>query len=809
MPQDQPGPLPAERLHRRTDLSHLGIATSADLEPMPGLDAFPRARGAIAFGERTRARGFNIFATGESAARIKDDVLHLLTEEALGRPCPQDWVYVNNFATPHRPVALTLPPGRAPTLRLAVRDVVADLRAGLPAVFESEDYEQRRAAIQDSFQGQAEKAFQALGEKAADKQLAIVRTPMGFSVAPVEAGKVVPPEVFNAWPEARQEAARVEMAKIQAELEQTVRVIPRMEKARREATRALEQETARVVVDQAIDEARAGFQDLPAVLDWIATLQADLMEHVALFLAAAQPKGENGDGPPPIDAAAAANARYDVNVLVTTGEDGACAPVVVELNPTLGNLLGRVEHHSQQGVLVTNYRLIKPGSLHRANGGVIMIDARALLTEQMSWPALKRALVQGRIVIEDIARLMGFSTTVSLEPDPVPLDVKVVLFGERALYYMLAAADPDFSEHFKVLADFDDDAERTPESEAMVARLIAGAIRAEGLPPLAVDALARLVDHAARLADDGGRVALQPEPMRDVAVEAAQIATGAGRDLVGAADIEAAIAAQRRRAGRIEERMRASIVDGVSLVETSGERVGQVNGLSVIQVGSIAFGRPARISARVRPGNGAIVDIEREVELGGALHSKGVLILSGYLAGRYATDLPMALQASLVFEQSYGGVDGDSASTAELCVLISALADIPIRQDLAITGSVNQHGAVQAIGGVNEKIEGFFDLCAARGLTGTQGVVIPASNVRHLMLRRDVVEACAAGRFGIWPVASVDDALALLTGIEAGARRADGSFPEGSVHRRVEHRLRQFAEMRRDWAGEGSKRRVP
>ena len=809
MPEDQSGPLPAERLYRRTDLSRLGVATSAELEPVPGLDAFPRARGAIAFGERTRARGFNIFAIGESAARIKDDVLQLLTEEASSRPCPQDWVYVNNFATPHRPVALTLPPGRAPALRQAVRDVAADLRAGLPAVFESEDYERRRNAIQDSFTGKAEKAFQALGEKAAGKGLAIIRTPMGFAVAPVEAGKVVPPETFNAWPEDRQQAAREEMAKIQAELEQTVRVIPRMEKERRDATRALEQETARVVVDQAIEEARAGFADLPAVLAWIETLRADLMEHVALFLAAAQPAGENGDGPPALDAAAAASARYDVNVLVTTGEDGACAPVVVELNPTLGNLLGRVEHHSQQGVLVTNYRLIKPGSLHRANGGVIMIDARALLTEPMSWPALKRALVQGRIVIEDIARLMGFSTTVSLEPDPVPLDIKVVLFGERMLYYLLASADPDFSEHFKVLADFDDDADRTPETEAMMARLVAGAIRAEGLPPLALDAVARLIEHAARLADDGARVTLQTEPLRDVAVEAAHFAQAAGRDVIAAADVDAAIAARRQRAARIEERMRASILDRIALVETSGSRVGQVNGLSVIQIGGIGFGRPTRISARVRPGSGTIVDIEREVELGGALHSKGVLILSGYLAGRYATDIPLALQASLVFEQSYGGVDGDSASTAELCVLISALAEIPIRQDLAITGSVNQHGEVQAIGGVNEKIEGFFDVCAARGLTGTQGVVIPASNTRHLMLRRDVVEACGAGRFAIWPVAGVDEALQRLTGIPAGARRDDGTFPEGSIHRRVEHRLRLFAEMRRDWASDAAKRRGP
>ena len=802
MPQDIPAPLAPERLHRHTDLSQLGAPSSAELDPVPGLDAFPRAHEAIALAATTRMRGFNLFAIGESAARIKDDVLLLLNEEARGRPCPQDWVYVNNFATPHRPIALSLPPGRAPALRDAVREAVSDLRAGLPAVFESEDYERRRTAIQEAFQGKAEGALQALGEKAATKGIVILRTPTGFGVAPVRDGKVVPPETFNEWPADRQAAMRAELQAIEKELEQAVRAIPRFEKERREAVRALEQETARVVIDQAIEEAKSGFADLPAVREYIDTMRADLMEHVPLFLAAA-PGAETGEAVPVQDAAAATGARYGVNILLTTDNGGSCAPVVVELNPTVGNLLGRVEHLTHQGVLVTNYRLIKAGSLHRANGGVILIDARALLTEAMSWPALKRALMQERIVIEDIGRMTGFSTTVSLEPDPIPLDIKVVLFGDRALYYLLASVDPDLAEHFKILADFDDDADRSPETEAMMARLIAGALKAEGLPPFGMDAIARLIEQAARLADDGARVALQVEPLRDIAVEAAQIARKADRMPVGAAEIEAAIAAQRRRVARVQERMRASILDGIALIDTQGARTGQVNALSVYSLGGHSFGRPTRISARVRPGTGRILDIEREVDLGGPLHSKGVLILSGYFAGRYAEEIPLALQASLVFEQSYGGVDGDSASTAELCVLTSAIGEIPIRQDIAITGSVNQHGEVQAIGGVNEKIEGFFDICAARGLNGTQGVIIPASNMRHLMLRRDVVEACAAGRFAVWAVRTADEALALLTGLPAGTRDESGAYPEGSVHRRVEDRLRHFATLRRDWGGDG------
>ena len=455
-----------------------------------------------------------------------------------------------------------------------------------------------------------------------------------------------------------------------------------------------------------------------------------------------------------------------------------------------------------QGALITNFRLIKPGTLHRANGGMILIDARALLSEPFSWPALKRALMRGEIVIEDISRFIGLTTTVSLEPDPIPLDVKVVLFGDRMLYYLLSALDPEFAQHFKVLADFDDDIDRSTDTEAMLARLIATIAGQEGLMPLDHAAVARLVEHAARIAEDAGKLTLLGEKLRDLIAEASHWAVSNGRDVATRDDIEQAIAQQRRRAGRVQERSREMILRDIALIETSGSRIGQVNGLSVLSLGDHSFGQPSRITCRVRAGSGKIVDIEREVELGGPLHSKGVLILSGFLAGRYALDAPMSLYASLVFEQSYGGVEGDSASSAELYALLSALADAPLRQDLAVTGSVNQHGVVQAIGGVNQKIEGYFDICVARGLTGTQGVLIPAANAQHLMLRADVVEACAAGRFAVWPVRSIDEGIGLLTGMQAGARGPDGAYPTGSLNRAVEDRLRQFAKVRKA-AGEG------
>jgi lon-related putative ATP-dependent protease len=589
------------------------------------------------------------------------------------------------------------------------------------------------------------------------------------------------------------------MADVEEELEATLRALPRLEKGRREAIRTLDQETAAVILDQEIEEVRTAFADLPGVLDHLAAVRADMMENLALFQDAEREGDDRRAGAP---SAGTVRDRYDVNVLVTAENGAAGAPVVEELNPTLGNLVGRIEHLSQFGALVTNFRLIKPGALHRANGGAILIDLRALLSEPFGWAALKRALVQGRIVIEDAARIAGLGSTVTLEPDPIPLDVKIVLFGERLLYYLLAGLDPEFGAQFKVLADFDDQTDRTPESEAMVADMITEVLRRAGAMPLDGGALARAVEHAARLAGDGNKLTLLVERLRDVVVEAGHHAAGAGRSAAAAEDIEHAIAAQRRRAARVQEMAQDAIRCGVALIDTEGARIGQVNGLSVMTLGAESFGRPTRITATVRPGTGRIVDIEREVALGGPIHSKGVLILGGLLSSRFAPEIPMSLHAQLVFEQSYGAVEGDSASAAEFCALVSALAEVPLRQDVAITGSVNQHGEVQAIGGVNEKIEGFFEVCAARGLTGTQGVIVPEANVQHLMLDRMVVEACAAGRFAVWPVRRVEQALALLAARPAGRRGTDGLFPEGTVYRAAEDRLRRFAAWRQAWLRE-------
>lgn len=788
-----PIPLPTEALYRPADLAGLAFTTTADLAPIDGLQSQPRARDALQFGTEMAVRGFNIFAIGAGGARLLQAMRPMLEQAAQSRPCPSDWVYVNNFITPHRPIAIRLPAGRAPALRAAMRELIEDLKAALPAAFEAESYQTRRGAIEQTFRTESEAAFAGVTTEATARGLVIVRTQTGFAIAPAKDGTIVPPDEFSKWTEAQRTATQAAITEIEKGLEQTLRGLPRLEKAQRDQLRTLNQETARFTVAPQIEEAGAGFIDNPAVRDFLTAVAADLEENVQLFVAA-PPTGE--------EAAMAASraqalARYDVNVLVTQTGDTSCAAVVEELHPTLGNLLGRVEYRSEQGALTTNFRLIKPGSLHRANQGILLIEARALLSEPLSWPALKRALIRQEITIEDAARFSGQTATISLEPDPIPLDIKIVLFGERSLYHLLADADPEFAQHFKVLADFDDAIARTPENEAALARIVAGLARERHLLPLDRGGMARVIEHAARRADDQAKLTLLTEDMLDLVAEAGHLAGRDHRPVVARVDVDRAIAEQARRASRVQENGRETILRDIALIETAGTRVGQINGLSVYQLGSHSFGTPMRITCRVRPGTGRIVDIEREVALGGPLHSKGVLILAGFLGGRYALDAPMSLSASLVFEQSYGGVDGDSASSAELYALLSALSEQPLRQDLAVTGSVNQHGVVQAIGGVNDKIEGFFDICRARGLTGTQGVMIPHANAQHLMLRADVVTACAEGVFAIYPIQDIDQGIALLTGCAAGQRGPDGTYPAGSINRLVEDRLLRFASARR------------
>ncbi len=784
-------------LYRECDLSLVRFKSTDELQPVEDLLGQARALDAVAIGTKIEKKGFNLFVIGPGGVAMRKSLKTVLARDAKTRPSPSDWVYVNNFAKPDRPSAIELPPGRAIPFKDAMHKLIEDLKSAAPTAFQSEDYQTRRGSIDEAFQKKQFEAFSRLREKAAAKNIVLLRTPVGFALAPAVNGEVVPPDQFNAWPADKRAEIQADIEALEKDLEHIVRQIPQMEKQQRDEIRALNRDTAEFAVDHLIQEVRAAFSDIPGVAAHINSVRADLIENVPIFVI----KGESGEGDPAALMQAAAFERYEVNVLVSqNGAPGA--PLVEELHPTLGNLIGRIDYISSHGVLVTNFLLIKAGALHRASGGYLLVDARALLVEPFSWTALKRALRRGEIAIEDVGRFLGLTNTVTLEPDPIPLRVKIVLFGDRLLYFLLCGLDPELGEHFKLLADFEDDLPRNPENEALFARLIASAVRRDGLLPLNRQAVARVVEHVARVASHSGKLSLFVDELNDALTEADLYAREGARAIITRADVDGALSARVRRASRLHDRMRESVIENVALISTQGSRIGQINGLSVLEIGGFAFGHPTRITCQVRPGAGKVVDIEREVALGGPIHSKGVLILGGLLAGRYALDTPMSLHASLVFEQSYGGVEGDSASSAELYALLSALAEAPIRQDLAVTGSVNQHGEVQAIGGVNEKIEGFFDICSARGLTGSQGVLIPASNVQHLMLREDVVKACAEGRFAVYPVASIDEGVAILTGIVAGERQADGAFPDGSVNGRVERRLRAFATVRKNFARE-------
>ncbi len=789
----QPIPLAPSQLRQVTDPASLAFSTTAELAIASTPIGQERALDALRLGTRIAAPGFNLFVIGPADAGLDHIVKAQLEAKAANEPVPPDWVYVNDFSAPQKPRAISLPPGRGPLLRDAIRDLIKDLAVALPAAFESQDYRSRRTAIDEAFRKKQEDAFSGLTAAASERHVAVIRTPMGFGVVPLGAdGEVMKTEAFNALPEPERKALQETLREFERRLEVVLQTAPRWEKERRDETRKLDRESVRFAVGHSIEETRQQVADLPQVLEYLEQMREDLVDRVGLFFAAQAEDGE-GEERPNIEGPLAS---YEVNVFVSRTSDLG-APVIEEPHPSLGNLVGRIEHEWMRGALVTNYRRLKAGALHRANGGYLILDARSVLIEPFAWAALKRALKMRRIKIEGVDDFLSLTSTVSLEPDPIPLDVKVVLLGDRMLYYLLAQYDPDIAEHFKVLADFEDALDRDARNETGFASVVASIVAEDKLRAFDRAAAARVIEQAARLAHDARKLTLHVDRVRDLLVEADFWAAEAKHDVVTAADVDRAVAERTRRAARARERTLESQVREIALVDTQGSKTGQVNGLSVFELGGDLFGQATRITARVRPGSGRVVDIEREVELGGPIHSKGVLILSGLLAGRFALDVPLSLAATIVFEQSYGGVEGDSASCAELYALLSALAELPLRQDLAVTGSVNQLGQVQAIGGVNEKIEGFFDLCAARGLTGSQGVLIPAANVQHLMLRPDVVQACAEGRFAVYPVAHIDEGIALLTGTPAGERGPDGTFTTGSVNAAVEARLRAFARVRR------------
>ncbi|WP_127477619.1 Lon protease family protein [Sulfurivermis fontis] len=785
----KPEPLAPDALYKRCDPGLFSFETTAELPDVSGIIGQNRAIGAVRFGVNIQREGYNLYVMGPPGIGKHTLVRQFLEQKAAGRTTPDDWCYVNNFEQGHKPHALRLPPGRGTALKRDMEKLVEELGVVLPATFEGEEYRSRIQALEEELKERQEHGFSNLAEEAGNHNIKLFRTPSGFAFAPLKDDEVLGPDEFEKLPKEEQTRIEQVVAALQEKLQALIRQIPQWRKETREKVKDLNRETTRTAVSHLIDEVKERYADLPRVVEYLATVEQDVIDNVRNFV-----HGDEGSEGMP-DGKGESLHRYQVNVLVDN-KDTEGAPIVYLDNPTYLNLVGRAEHIAQFGTLITDFTLIKPGALHQACGGYLLVDAYKLLTHPFAWEGLKRALYSGEIRIESLEKMLSLVSTVSLEPEAIPLDVKVVIVGDRMTYYLLHEYDPDFAELFKVAADFEGRIPRNDDNKRIYAQLIATLARKEKLRPFDRHAVARVIEHGSRLVEDTEHLTAHMRSIADVLREADYWAGEAGHAVVGSADIQQAIEHQVHRSSRVREHLLEEIRRGTIMIDTDGSRVGQINGLSVLSMGDFAFGQPSRITATVHIGEGSVVDIEREVELGGAIHSKGVLILSSFLAARYATHHPLALSASLVFEQNYGMVDGDSASLAELCALLSAIAGLPILQSFAVTGSVNQHGQVQPIGGVNEKIEGFFDVCRLKGLNGRQGVLIPASNVKHLMLRQDVVQAVSEGQFHVYAVETVDQALSLLLDTEAGVQDADGNWPEDSVNGRVQARLSEMAHIR-------------
>ena len=785
--------LTAAQLYHACEVAALGFDSTADLPDLPGSLGQERALGALNFGVGIRHEGYNLYVMGSPGLGKHAIVRQLLEQQASQVTSPSDWCYVNNFRTPHKPRVLRLPAGTGRGLQADMRALVRSLLAALPAAFDSDQYRNAMQTLKDKFKTREEQLFGEIEAQACEAGILLLRTPTGFTLAPLKNGEVLDAEGFDKLDVAERQQIEERSEHLRQVLRQALQQVTAASREHDQQVEQLNEAVARTTVERQFTELEARYAQLAEVPGFLDEVKRDIIEKgLEIFGAAPAEKLLDRQRLTPFN-------RYLVNLLVDNA-DCAGAPLVYEDYPSYQNLVGRIEHQAQMGTLHTDFTLIKSGALHRANGGYLLLDARKLLTQPFAWEALKRALQARELRIQSLEQILSLASTISLEPDPIPLEVKVVLIGDRLLYYLLTQYDAEFPLLFKVEADFAEDLPRSADNSRLYAQLIATLQRRERLRPLDAAAVARLIEQAARNADDGEKLSLHMQSLLDLMREADYWAGERRCPQVCRDDVDRAVRERLHRADQLRERLLEATLRDLRHIDSDGRRVAQINGLAVLQLGGHAFGHPARITATARLGDGKLIDIEREVELGGALHSKGVLILSAYLASRFGGRTPLSFSASLVFEQSYAGVDGDSASCAELCVLQSALAELPLRQDLAITGSVDQHGRMQVIGGVNEKIEGFFDLFAARGLSGSQGVIIPRGNIKHLMLRREVVEAVAAGRFHVHAVEHAEQAMELLSELPAGLADAAGQFPAGTINGALQRRLQELSDLRQHYA---------
>ncbi|KRW62856.1 Lon protease family protein [Pseudomonas sp. TTU2014-080ASC] len=775
-----------EALTRPFSPEQFKFTSTEDLEPFRGVLGQERAVEALQFGVAMPRPGYNVFVMGESGTGRFSFVKRYLNAEAKRLETPSDWVYVNHFDEPREPRAVELAAGTAAEFIADINALINNLLATFPAVFEHPSFQQKKNAIDRAFNKRYDQALDVIEKLSLEKSIALYRDSSNIAFTPMLEGKALDEAEFAQLPEADRERFHSDIAALEERLNEELASLPQWKRESSNQLRQLNEETITVALQPLLAPLSEKYAENAGVCAYLQAVQVNLLKTVVDQLA----ELEKADA----QTRKMLEEQYCPSLVVGHHAQGG-APVVFEPHPTYDNLFGRIEYNTDQGALYTSYRQLRPGALHRANGGFLILEAEKLLGEPFVWDALKRALQSRKLKMESPLGDLGRIATVTLTPQMIPLNLKVVIIGSRQLYYTLQDLDPDFQEMFRVLVDFDEDIPLADDSLEQFAQLLKTRTSEEGMAPLTSAAVARVATYSARLAEHQGRLSARIGDLFQLVSEADFIRSLAGETVTDVGHIERALKAKAARTGRVSARIIDDMLAGIILIDTDGAAVGKCNGLTVLEVGDSVFGVPARISATVYPGGSGIVDIEREVNLGQPIHSKGVMILTGYLGSRYAQQFPLEISASIALEQSYGYVDGDSASLGEVCTLISALSRTPLKQCFAITGSINQFGEVQAVGGVNEKIEGFFRLCEARGLTGEQGVIVPHSNVANLMLDERVLQAVRAGQFHVYAVRQVDEALSLLVGQDAGAPNEAGQFPSGSVNARVVERLRDIAAM--------------
>ncbi len=785
--------LSAEDVYKVCEIEHLGVGSTAELEPLHGTVGQERALRSLEFGLDMPSQGFNIYVLGEAGTGKMTTIRALLEKKAAEEEVPADWCYVYNFKDPDVPRAMKFEPGRGVVLQKDMHELIKVLKEEIPKVYDSKAFEKQKAKIVEDFQKRQKELFAALEEEAKGRHFSIRKMQNGLAMVPIKKDETpLTDEEFESLEPEMKKAVDRTGKELQEKLDDVVRQVRQEEKTARDRVAGLEREAVLPVVNRWIEELESKFRNNEQVVRYLEEVKEDILEHIDEF----KPKEETPQLPfmrPPKQENTMA--RYQVNLLVHRNESKG-APVVIEKNPTYFNLFGRVEHKVQYGMALTDFTMIKAGSLHRANGGYLVINALDLLKNMFSYDALKRAVKNRQLSIEDIWEQYRLVSTVAMRPEPIPLDVKIVLIGAPYIYYMLYNLDEEYRKYFKVKADFDSKMERSDKTARLYAEFICGRCGDEGLLPFDKSGIARVVEFGSRLAEHQEKLSARFGVISDIVREAGYWAGKDGAERVTGEYVDQAIREKRYRNNRVEDLIQEAILEDTFIVETTGAKIGQINGLAVLGTGDTMFGKPSRITARTYAGKRGVVNIERETKMSGKIHEKAIMILTAYLGARFAQEEGLGLTASIGFEQLYEGIEGDSATCAELYVLLSSIGGVELRQDLAVTGSMDQHGEVQPIGGVNEKIEGFFDVCQARGLTGEQGVVIPARNKKNLMLRPDVVRAVREGTFHIYAINRVEEGLELFAGMPVGEPTDEG-FPEGTVFRSVADGLARLAKASR------------